>query len=357
MVRLLRRFLRRQPDGVRRLPVQLHLEARAFRGNAEGPLAQLAHQVEGRARGLLQRQLQGVAGHLLLHRLAHLGRGGKEAVRRGEAAKALVGPLEVVGVQPEGKAPLQVGEVLEDGAGEKLLPQRLPEALHLAQRRRVVGAALHVPHPEAAQLRFEFRGAAPGGVLPAVVRQHLLGRAVGRKPALEGLQHQAALLVVGDDARDDEARAVVQEGGHVDARVAAQQEGENVRLPQLVGPRPLEARLGPRRLLHLRRLVLQPAGLVQDAAHEGLTHPEGLEAGQHVANAPRAPLGVGLLVAQHALAAHVAGARRFDFAARGARLEALGPLALEGAQPVVDGFLPHPEGLGGLGHRRALLHR
>ena len=342
---------------MRRFTVQLHLEARALRADAQRALSQLPHEVEGRARGLLQRELQRVSRDALLHRGAHLGGGREEAVGWRQAPNALVGPLEVVGVHEEGEALLQVGEVLEDGAGEKLLPQRLPEALDFPQRRRVVGAALHVTNAEAAQLRFEFRRAPPRGVLPAVVREDFLRRAVGGQPPLQRLQHEACLLVVRDDAPHDEARVVVQEGRDVDARVAAQEEGENVRLPQLAGPRALEARLGARGHVLLRRLVLQPAGLVQDAAYEGLRDTEGLEAGEDVANAARAPLRVLGLLLQHALAAHVGAARCFDFAPRGARLEGLGSARFESAQPVVDGLLADAEGLGGLGHRRPVLYR
>ena len=90
----------------------------------------------------------------------------------------------------------------------------------------------------------------------------------------------------------DKARVVVHEGGHVEPLVASEQEGEDVRLPHLIGPGALEA---PRWVLpgsswH-RRLVDEPL-LVQDAAHLRLAHPQCREAGQHVPDAPRAPLGV-----------------------------------------------------------------
>ena len=61
--------------------------------------------------------------------------------------------------------------------------------------------------------------------------------------------------MVGDDVRDDEARVVVHEDGHVDALMAPQAEGEDVRLPQLHRLCALEE---PRRL----RFVSEALGLL-----------------------------------------------------------------------------------------------
>ena len=57
--------------------------------------------------------------------------------------------------------------------------------------------------------------------------------------------------------RHDVARAVVHEGGDVQALMAAQEEGEDVRLPELVRLRALEAMLGWTRLGHFRRYAFQ----------------------------------------------------------------------------------------------------
>ncbi|HTP29983.1 MAG TPA: hypothetical protein VMK12_30540 [Anaeromyxobacteraceae bacterium] len=98
---------------------------------------------------------------------------------------------------------------------------------------------------------------------------------------------------------------VVHEGRHVEALVASQQEGEDVRLPHLVGCCSLEA---TRRVVARRRrrrcLVDEPL-LVQDPTHLRLAHPERREACQHVADATRAPLRVLATLLDHRLVLHL----------------------------------------------------
>ena len=65
-------------------------------------------------------------------------------------------------------------ERLEAGAHQELLLQRLPEPLDFAQRHRMLGTAFEVRHPILLKLGHETAGAPPGGVLPAIVREHLL---------------------------------------------------------------------------------------------------------------------------------------------------------------------------------------
>jgi hypothetical protein len=97
---------------------------------------------------------------------------------------------EVVAIDEERQASQAVVEVCEDGAAQEFIPERLPEALHLPQRLRVVRATLDVLDVLAAQLRLELRLTAPRRVLAAVVRQHLAWRPESGDPALEGFHHQ-----------------------------------------------------------------------------------------------------------------------------------------------------------------------
>src|SRR5205814_5929976 len=107
----------------------------------------------------------------------------------------LMRAAEVVGLDEEADPPLAVLEVREDRPREKLLPQRLPEALDLAQRLRMVRPALDVPDALAAQLFLEIRVTAPGHVLAPLVRQHLPRSAVLRDPTSQRFQHQRRALV------------------------------------------------------------------------------------------------------------------------------------------------------------------
>jgi hypothetical protein len=176
-------------DGLRLLVSHLHPKSVALSGDGEVSVSQLPHEVEGLSRLLLQRQAQCVVGHRVLDGLSHLWHGPEEAVSWDDAANALVRALEVVAVDEELRALQAVVEVVEDGAGQVLVPQRLPEALHLAHRLRVVRPALHVVDAVPAQLLLEVRLAAPRGVLAALVRQHLSGRPVSGNAAVERLQN------------------------------------------------------------------------------------------------------------------------------------------------------------------------
>jgi hypothetical protein len=239
--------------------------------------------------------VQGVVRHGLLHRGADLGRAAEVAVGRDQTVQRLVAALEVVAVKVQRQPAGAVVEVGEDGSAQKLVPQRLPEAFYLAQRHRMLRPALEVPDAVAAQRPLEFRLSAPGRVLPPVVGQHLGGRAEGGDAALQRLQDQGRALVMGQHVADHEAAVVVQEDRYVQPLVAAQQEGEDIRLPELVWLSPLEA---TRPLLShhdgWRRWFNQPL-LVQDASDQRLAHPDALLAPELVPDAPRPVLGVRLL--------------------------------------------------------------
>jgi hypothetical protein len=219
--------------------------------------AQAAHQVEGLPLGTFPGQGQGVRRHALLDRVPDLRRGPEEAVRGHRAPDALVWTPEVVGLHEKPDPPLTVLEIREDGAGQKLLPQRLPEALDLPQGLRVVRPALDVPDALAMKLGLEVGVPAPRHVLPALVGQDLTRRAVLCDPTRQRLQDQRSLLVVRHQQRDQIARVVVHESGDVQPVMATEQEREDVRLPELVRLRALEPVLGRTRFGDRLRYRLQ----------------------------------------------------------------------------------------------------
>lgn len=145
---------------------------------------------------------------------------------------------------------LAVLEVREHGAAEQLLPQRLPEPLDLPAGLRVVRTALHVCDPVALEFRLELGLSAPRRVLSTLIGQDLPRRPVLRDPPRQRLHHQRAALVMGHRQTHQIARVIVEEGCHIDSLVLAQQEGEQIALPELVGLgafkalRPLRAGLG-----------------------------------------------------------------------------------------------------------------
>jgi hypothetical protein len=159
-------------------------------------------------------------------------------------------------------------------------------------------ATLDVPDALPPKLLLELGLPAPGRVLPALVRQQLSRSPVRGHRTVEPLEHQRRALVVGDGVAHHEPRVVVHEAYEIEPLVPAQQEREDVRLPQLVGLRPLEAPFGviACRLLLVR---LEQTRLVQDAPNRRLADANRLEAPQHVRDAPRPVLRVLLLHRRH----------------------------------------------------------
>ena len=222
----------------------------ALAGRDREPLvAELPDDVERLARLLLEREPQRVRRDLLLDRLPHVRRGTEEAVGGYEAIECLVRSLEVVVREVVLEPSLRVDEVREHGAAQELVPQRLPEPLHLAERLRMLRPAADVRDAVARERLLELRLPPPHRVLAAVVGQHLRRLSVRRDASLERLHHQRRLLVMRDRVADDEPAVVVHEHAEVQPLLAPLQEREDVRLPQLIRGRALEP---PRRVLALR---------------------------------------------------------------------------------------------------------
>jgi len=262
---------------LRLLVAELDAQAAAGSCDRQVSVAESADQVEWFAWLLFERETHGVLLDVLLNRFAHVRSSSEEPVRWYQPLDAAMGSLEVVRIDEEPDASRAVGEVGKNGARQKLLPQRLPEPFHFAERLRMLRSALDVPDALAPKLLFELRLASPRRVLTTVVRQNLFGRAVLGHPVQQRLHHQARLLVVPERIRDDEPGVVVHEGCQVDPLVASQQEGEDVRLPQLVGSGPLESAFGMFSLLGGRG-CLDEAFFVKNPTNLRFAHTQGLEA-------------------------------------------------------------------------------
>ena len=226
---------------LRLLPTHLHAQPTARRADRKVPVPQSPHQVEGLARRLLQRQTLRVVSDCALDSLADVLGSAKITVRRHQARQCLVRPLEVVPVDEEPQPFLTIREIRKDSLRQKLVPKRLPKTLRLAHRLRMLRPALDVPDALPPQLPLEFRLPAPRRVLPTLVGQHLLWRPVRCYSARHRLHDQIPTLVVRQDMRHHEARVVVHEYRQVQPLLPPQQKRENVRLPKLIRPRPLES--------------------------------------------------------------------------------------------------------------------
>jgi hypothetical protein len=274
--------------------------------DAELPIAQLAHEVEGLLRRLLASKPQRVGFDRLLHRVAHLLRSPEESVGGHEPLERLVRTMEVVVIDEEREPPFAIRVVGEDRPRQKLVPQRLPESLDLAQRLRVLRPALHVTDPVATQQLLEGRLAPPRRVLPPLIGQDLFRRAVACQRPFERFEHQLGLLVMRQRVSDHEARVIVHEADQVQTLVPAQQECEEVRLPHLIGQRSLEASRRLRSALPFWRCRLDQALFVQHAADRVLRHAESFEAAQRVSYASRPRLRLCLLRLDHRVSSRIA---------------------------------------------------
>lgn len=273
------------------------MQARSLRGDGEVAVSEAPHEVERLLRRALVREAQRVGLHALLDGCPHVRRGQEEAVGGDQTSQRLVRALEVVSSNEQSEPPLAVREVREHRPRQELVPQCLPEPLHLAQRLRVLRPALHVADALPPKLHLEVRLTAPRGVLTPVVRQYLLRRPVRRDPPSQRLQHQLRTLMMRERVGHDEPRVVIHERGQVQPLLPPQQEREDVRLPQLIRLRALES--SHRVLaLHTRLARLDEPRLVQDRAHLRLRDSERLEPRKRVPDPARPQLRV-LLPQRH----------------------------------------------------------
>jgi hypothetical protein len=175
--------------GRQRLAVHPHAHSFLVRFDHDALLAHPPDQVEGLHRLAPQRQLLHVGRHAPLDRRAQLLVDREEAVRGAHPIQALVRPLVVVVLDPVADALACLLEGLEARPHQEVVFQRLPEPLDLPQGLRMVRRAADVFDVILLHLLLELRPAAPGGVLPPVVGEHFLRRAIVRHGLAIGLQH------------------------------------------------------------------------------------------------------------------------------------------------------------------------
>ena len=116
------------------------LEALPASSDRQPLIAELPDDVERLANRLLKREPQGVRCDGALDICADVRGGLEEAIRWDQSVERLVRSLEVVVRQVVHESLLRVDGVGEDRASQKLVPQRLPEPLDLAQRLRMLQA-------------------------------------------------------------------------------------------------------------------------------------------------------------------------------------------------------------------------
>jgi hypothetical protein len=350
------RSLLLQVDGLWLLVAQAYAQPLALCGDRKVLISEPAHQVEGLLGGLLLRTPKRVGLDALLDRRSHLRCCAEIPVGGDQPVQCLVRPLEVVALDEKPEAPLTVGEVREDRAAQKLLPQGLPEALDLAERLGVLRPTFDVPDAVLPQPLLEERLAAPGCVLPTLVGQHLLRRPVGSDAALQRFEHQRPLLVVRQHEAHQEARMVVHERRQVQPLMPPQEEGKYVRLPELVGLCALEAPGRPLATRHrTRRRRRHHARGHQHPLHPARRHSQRLEPLDEIPNAPCTVLGMLLLETRYRCHQRIQLVARLRPSPRSLRKQRLFTTQLIRHQPVAYRHLGNAECLRHQRERRVVL--
>jgi hypothetical protein len=334
--------LLRELDGLRRLVTHLHAEPTLVRRDREVAIAELADEVEGFAGRPLVRHPHRVVRHALLDHRTHLRCGPEEAVGRDQTLDPLMRTVKVVPIDEEPKPPVAIREVGKHRLAQEFVPERLPEALDLAERLRMLRPALHVTDAFAAELLLEFGLAPPRRVLPPLVSQDLSWSAVRGDAASQRLHHQAATLMMRQRVGHDEARVVVHEAGEVQPFMAPEEKREDVRLPHLIRLGALEATLRMRPWLSLA-LLLEQALLVEHSTHVGLAHAQPLASCEFVADTTRSVARRGAPCPHDRFALGI-GLSRLRTRSTPPWLECIDPSGFVGAQPDADRCHAQAEG-------------
>jgi len=212
----------------------------AFLGAQDDGLAfHATDHIEGSAGLAAQGQFQEIFLDASLEGFLQIALDLEEAVGGADAADALMRPAVVVIGDPEFDTLAGGFETLELGAGEELAPDGSPEAFDLAERHRMMRSALDVADAVLLELGFEAAGAAPGGVLATVVGEHFLGRLIFADGHPVDFNDRRSGGAAEQVRPDHKAGIVIEEGDQVSV-TTAEPEGEDVRLPHLVGGGPLE---------------------------------------------------------------------------------------------------------------------
>jgi hypothetical protein len=224
------------------------------------------HHVEGRLRFAAQSQFEQIFGNALFDGLAQLRLDLEKAVGRAKAFDALVRPLVVVIFNPEFDAFPGGVEAVELGAAQELLPDRLPEAFDFAQSHWMMWPRLEVRDAILFEFGFKAAGAAPTGILAAVVGEHFLGRLeLAHRDAIH-FDHRRGRGAAEQVRTHDEPRVIVHEGDEIGV-TPAQPKRENIGLPHLVGCGALkETRAGDIPLFR-RGTFRHQSRIVQPVAH------------------------------------------------------------------------------------------
>lgn len=261
--------------------IDLHRDLAFLSPQHDRLFAESPDHVEGTVGHTAQRQFFYVRGNPALDDRAQLRRQCKEPIGRTEVVERLMRPTVVVELDPLPDALLRLLEAVELRPREEVRPDGLPEPFDLAQGLRVMRTTAEVMDVILLQGLLKPRLAAPVGVLPAIVGQHLLRQTKLTHRLSIDFQHVLRRLAAIQPQPDQVARVIVHEPNQVGI-LTAEANGANVALPHLIGRRPLkEARLGWVPTWLAPHLFDEPL-LVQHPPHRLATHRQEQPPPQHL---------------------------------------------------------------------------
>jgi hypothetical protein len=186
-----------------------------------------------------QSHFQEVVLNAAFQSLAELALDLEKPIRWAEPFNALVGALVIVIFDPQFDALPGIVEALELRPVQELLPDAFPEAFDFAQGHGVMGTGFEMRDPVLLQLGFKAGSAPPGGVLPAVIGEHLLGWFKLADPDPIDLDHGLRGGAAEQIGRRNKPRVIIEKGDEVGI-ATPEPKGEDVALPHLIGGGPLE---------------------------------------------------------------------------------------------------------------------
>lgn len=193
-----------------------------------------ADHVEGSFGLSTQSHLQKIFVDAGLDGFAQLGGDLKIPVRWTQSFDALVRAFVIIIFDPKTDPFPRRLEAVELRAGEKLLPDRFPEPFDFAQGHGMMRPGFEVMSSVLSHLGLETSLAPPVHVLPSVIGQHLFGRLIlgGRHP--KHFEHVFGSVTAKQVGTDYEPGIVVHKPDNIGV-LPAQSEGEDIRLPHLIG--------------------------------------------------------------------------------------------------------------------------
>ena len=197
------------------LAIHLHTHVLVLRRDHQRLLAHTANHVERLLHLAVPRQRLHIGRHAAFDHGAFLRLDREEAIGRTESVQTLMRPPVVVVLHPPREALPRLVERLETRLIEELVLECLPQPLDLPQRLGMMRRTANMVDVILCHFLLELCLAAPAGILPTVVGQHLSrGTIFADRPAVD-FQHALRCVAAIDSQTHDVPGVVIQKGDDI----------------------------------------------------------------------------------------------------------------------------------------------